>query len=78
MEKYSNELFGRVYDNSDGSCFEVHEDRDGLGLIEIIYRDEDEVITQRLPTLTIEQAESFTKLILKVCNYLKKKEVGDL
>lgn len=55
VTKYTVDVSYKIYNNEDGSYIEVCPDADGLGLVEVRYVDEKEVIHERL-TFQPEQA----------------------
>ena len=66
MKGYTLEQFWRVYDDGCGQFVEVREDRDGLGLVEVVQE-------KQIVTMTTEQARLVVKALTEMADYLDDK-----
>lgn len=62
---YSLELVMKIYNDNTGEAIEVGEDKDGLGMVEILYRDDKGKIGDRL-SLEPEQIPYIIEALTKV------------
>jgi hypothetical protein len=65
--KFSLEKILRVYDDKNGEFIEVREDRDSLGLIEIVQDN-------RTVTMSAEQAVLVSEALDEVIDFINKKQ----
>lgn len=72
MPKYSEEVLFQCWNDDTGERIECGEDLDGLGLVEIRNKDNDNKVCQNI-TLTIEQAEWMMRVLPSAIGNAKRR-----
>jgi hypothetical protein len=76
-QRLTTEYRARVYDDDHGFYVEVRDDRDGLGLAEIVYSDGDKEAVERVITLGWGQAEKLAEAILNITRIRPQEQAND-
>lgn len=72
--KFEMETVREIWNNEDKSSYEIGPDRDGLGCVEIRYRDEAGKITERM-SFPPDQVKLITKALELCVNEIEHKEI---
>jgi hypothetical protein len=67
MANFSVEKFLRIYNDETGDYVEVREDRDSLGLVEIVQGT-------NVITMTTEQARHLPQTVTELCDFIDARE----
>ena len=60
----------KKYEDPPGTYIEIREDQDGLDMIEIIYKDENDKVINRFPYLTLDQVNLLTDALMEVSDHI--------